>query len=68
MPNGLPSGEQTEIRAGEQQVVVVEVGAGLRSYMLGRRALLDGYAAEEMAGVGRGQVLIPWPNRVEDGA
>jgi aldose 1-epimerase len=36
--------------------------------MLGRRALLDGYAAEEMAGVGRGQVLIPWPNRVEDGA
>jgi aldose 1-epimerase len=68
MPNGLPSGEQIEIRAGEQHVVVVEVGAALRSYKLGRRALLDGYAAEEMAGVGRGQVLIPWPNRVEDGA
>jgi aldose 1-epimerase len=68
MPNGLPSGEQIEIRAGEQRVVAVEVGAGLRSYTLGSRALLDGYAAEEMAGVGRGQVLIPWPNRLEDGA
>jgi aldose 1-epimerase len=68
MPDGLPSGEQIEIRAGEQRVVVVEVGAGLRSYTVGGRALLDGYAAEEMAGVGRGQVLIPWPNRVEDGA
>jgi len=68
LSNGLPSGEQIEIRAGNQRVVVVEVGAGLRSYTAGDRALLDGYAEEEMATAGRGQVLIPWPNRLQDGA
>ena len=68
MSNDLPSGEQIEIRAGDQRVVVVEVGAGLRSYTAGDRALLDGYGEEEMANAGRGQVLIPWPNRIQDGA
>ena len=68
MPDGLPSGEQIEIRAGDQRAVVVEVGAGLRSYAAGDADLLDGYDAEVMAVAGRGQVLIPWPNRIEDGA
>ena len=30
--------------------------------------ILDGYGADEMCARGRGQVLIPWPNRIEDGA
>jgi aldose 1-epimerase len=68
MRDGFPSGEQTEIRAGDQRVVVVEVGGGLRSYAVGEREVLDGYGAEEMASAGRGQVLIPWPNRLEGGA
>jgi aldose 1-epimerase len=68
MLNGLPSGKQIELRAGDQRVVVVEVGAGLRSYTVGDREVLDGYGADEMASAGRGQVLIPWPNRIEDGA
>ena len=68
MPSALPSGEQIEIQAADHRVVVVEVGAGLRSYTVGGRDVLDGYAANEMAGSGRGQVLIPWPNRIEDGA
>ena len=68
MPNGLPSGEQIELRAEDQRVVVVEVGAGLRSYAVRGRDVLDGYGADEMASVGRGQVLIPWPNRIQDGA
>ena len=29
--------------------------------------LLDGYRADENAQSGRGQVLIPWPNRIQDG-
>ena len=29
--------------------------------------MLDGYGAEEECTSGRGQVLIPWPNRIEDG-
>jgi aldose 1-epimerase len=62
-----PSGEQFELQSGEQEVVVVEVGGGLRSYEIAGRSLLDGYDADAMAGDGRGQVLIPWPNRIEDG-
>jgi aldose 1-epimerase len=66
--DGLPSGEQLELVAGDQRAVVVEVGGGLRTYSVGGRDLLDGYAPEEMCTSGRGQVLIPWPNRIEDGS
>ena len=62
-----PSGEQVEIAYGDQRAVVVEVGGGLRTYSAGGREVLDGYGADEMSPSGRGQVLIPWPNRLEDG-
>ena len=64
----LPSGEQIGLAFGDQRVVVVEVGGGLRTYSAGHRELLDGYATEEMSRSGRGQVLLPWPNRVQDGS
>jgi aldose 1-epimerase len=63
-----PSGTQITIALGDQQVVIVEVGGGLRSYSAGGRELVDGYSADEMSSSGRGQVLIPWPNRLEDGS
>jgi aldose 1-epimerase len=63
-----PSGDQITIRAGDQQAEVVEVGGGLRSYSAGGHALVDGYSADQMSSSGRGQVLIPWPNRLEDGS
>lgn len=62
-----PSGEQIEIVHGGQRAVVVEVGGGLREYTVGGRHLLDGYGPDEMSSSGRGQVLIPWPNRIQDG-
>ena len=62
-----PSGEQIEIAVGDQQAVVVEVGGGLRSYSAGSLELVHGYGADEMSSSGRGQVLIPWPNRLQDG-
>jgi aldose 1-epimerase len=62
-----PSGEQIELVHGDQRVVVVEVGGGLREYTLGGRNVLDGYGVDEMSSSGRGQVLIPWPNRIQDG-
>jgi aldose 1-epimerase len=68
MAPALPSGEQVEIRLGDQRAVVVEIGGGLRSYSVGGRELLDGYGADEMASAGRGQVLMPWPNRLQDGS
>jgi aldose 1-epimerase len=63
-----PSGQQFEIRLGDQRAVVVEVGGGLRSYEAGGTPVLDGYGADEMSRSGRGQVLLPWPNRLEDGS
>jgi aldose 1-epimerase len=63
-----PSGEQIEIAFEDQRAVIVEVGGGLRSYSYAGRDVLDGYGADEMCSAGRGQVLIPWPNRLEDGS
>src|SRR5262249_21129124 len=68
MRNGSPSGEQIEIRAGGHHAVVVEVGAGLRAYVVADRPVLDAYGPDELASAGRGQVLMPWPNRIQDGA
>jgi aldose 1-epimerase len=62
-----PSGEQVELAFGEQRAVVVGVGAGLRTYSVGERPILDGYGAGELCPSGRGQLLVPWPNRIEDG-
>lgn len=62
-----PSGEQVELTFGGQKLVVVTGGGGIRSYSLDGRDLLDGYARDETCSGGRGQLLIPWPNRVRDG-
>ncbi|HEX4016006.1 MAG TPA: aldose 1-epimerase family protein [Frankiaceae bacterium] len=62
-----PSGRQVAMHHGEQRAVIVENGGGLRSYEAGGRAVLDGYPESELASGGRGQVLFPWPNRLEGG-
>jgi aldose 1-epimerase len=62
-----PSGRQYEINFADQRAVVVEVGGGLRIYECAQGAVLDGYGVDEMCSGGRGQPLIPWPNRVRDG-
>jgi galactose mutarotase-like enzyme len=62
-----PSGTQFEITIGSQRAVVVECGGGLRQYEVGGQAVLDGYAVDRMADGGRGQPLLPWPNRLADG-
>src|SRR5258708_8599944 len=63
----LPSGRQIELASGAQRAVVTEVGAGLRTYTVDGIDVLDGYAAHEMCSGGRGQLLVPWPNRIRDG-
>lgn len=62
-----PTGEQHELRLGDQTAVVVQVGGGLRSYDVAGRAVLDGFPPAARPDGGRGQVLAPWPNRVRDG-
>jgi aldose 1-epimerase len=61
------SGAQFELRSGQQHATVVEVGGGLRTYTLGDWSILDGYVAEALCDGGRGQPLLPWPNRLADG-
>ncbi len=61
------SGEQHEIRFGAHHAIVTEVGAGLRSYTVDGRDIVDGYDVDQICPSGRGQILAPWPNRLEDG-
>ncbi|HKD94964.1 MAG TPA: aldose 1-epimerase family protein, partial [Gaiellaceae bacterium] len=53
---------------GAQRVGVVSLGGGLRSYEIDGRELLDGFPAGARPERGRGQVLVPWPNRIKDGS
>jgi aldose 1-epimerase len=69
MPEPIsPSGEQVKLSHGDQQAVVVGVGGGLRAYTVGDLPVLDGYGVDEICSSGRGQLLAPWPNRIEDGS
>ena len=62
-----PSGEQWTVRRGGDELVVVEVGGGIRSYTRGGVDVVAGYPVDGMSTAGRGQLLIPWPNRIRDG-
>jgi aldose 1-epimerase len=61
------SGEQFEIEAAGYRAVVVECGATLRLLEHAGRPLLHGFGEDEMSTAGRGQLLMPWPNRIRDG-
>ncbi len=63
----LPSGEQIAIAHGDQRAVVTEVGATLRTYVKDGVSVVEGFAGEELPSHARGQVLFPWPNRLDEG-
>jgi aldose 1-epimerase len=62
-----PTGEQYTIAAGGYEASVVE-GGGIRSLTHDGVDVLAGYPQDERPSGGRGQVLMPWPNRIRDGA
>ena len=62
-----PTGAQWTIRRGGDELVVVEFGGGIRGYTRGGVDVVAGYGPDEMSVAGRGQQLIPWPNRLRDG-
>lgn len=62
-----PSGQQFEIRRGDQLAVVVEVGGGIRRYCVGDRDVLEPYAVDARCDGAHGAPLVPWPNRLADG-
>ena len=61
------TGVQYEIEAGPYRAVVTELGAGLRELSAAGQPVLLGYAADELPPAGAGQLLVPWPNRIDGG-
>jgi aldose 1-epimerase len=61
------TGTQYEIEAGGYRANVTELGAGLRGLTFGDTALTTGYDADELPPHSSGQLLTPWPNRLEGG-
>lgn len=62
-----PSGGQIEIAWGDQRALAVTVGGGLRLYEQGGQPILDGYEVDAICDGARGQLLVPWPNRIRYG-
>lgn len=62
-----PTGRQWNIAHGRFAATVVEVGGGLRSLTCDGVDLVAGYDLDEPCRSGRGQQLMPWPNRLRDG-
>ena len=63
----VPTGEQFELVAGDQRAVVVELGGGLRSYSVAGVDVLEGYGEGVVPDGSRGEVLLPFPNRIDGG-
>jgi aldose 1-epimerase len=61
------TGTQYEISAGDYLAVVTELGAGLRGLEFQGEPVIAGYEADEVPPAGAGQLLAPWPNRVDGG-
>jgi aldose 1-epimerase len=61
------TGAQHDIAAGDYRATVTELGAGLRRLSHQGRPVIVEYAADEVPPAGAGQLLAPWPNRVDHG-
>lgn len=65
--NGPITGDQHPIEAGPYSAVITEMGGGLRELTFGGRPLILSYDADSVVPAASGQLLIPWPNRVDHG-
>ena len=62
------TGAQYDISAGDYHATVTELGAGLRRLSRRGHDLITTYGADEMPSpTGSGELLAPWPNRVDRG-
>jgi aldose 1-epimerase len=61
------TGAQYEITGSDYLAVVTEMGAGLRTLRYRDRPLITGYHADELPPGAAGQLLLPWPNRIDGG-
>jgi len=61
------TGQQFEIAAGDYQATITQLGAGLRTLSYRGLAVLAGYEPDQVPPAGSGQLLLPWPNRIDHG-
>ena len=61
------TGQQYQISAGPYRATVTELGAGLRELLWRDQPVIVGYEADELPPSGAGQLLAPWPNRIDGG-
>ena len=61
------TGAQYEIAAGGYRAVATELGAGLRELTHHGRPLITSYQAGQLPPAAAGQLLLPWPNRIDGG-
>ncbi len=61
------TGAQYEISAGDYRATVTELGAGLRELTHAGRPLIASYQPDELPPGAAGQLLAPWPNRIDRG-
>ncbi len=62
-----PTGDQYVLTRGGARAVIAQVAATLREFSIDRVALTETFAETETPPFGSGIVLMPWPNRIEDG-
>ncbi|MDF1478266.1 aldose 1-epimerase family protein [Leifsonia sp. H3M29-4] len=62
-----PTGEQHVITRGTARAVITELAASLRELSVDGVDLVQSYPEHSLPPFGEGIVLMPWPNRVEDG-
>lgn len=61
------SGAQHSLRAGDYCADIAGVGASLRTLRHRGRDLIAPFDADSMRPAMQGAILVPWPNRIEDG-
>jgi len=61
------TGAQHEIAASDYRATITELGAGLRALRHGDVPLITEYDPDELPPAGSGQLLAPWPNRIDHG-
>ena len=67
-PTWIPlTGAQYEISAGGYRAIIAELGAGLRQFTYRDQPVISDYGPDELPPAAAGQLLAPWPNRIDGG-
>ncbi len=61
------TGLQHEVEAGPYRATVTELGAGLRELTFRGQPVVAGHEPDELPPAGAGELLAPWPNRIDGG-